>query len=144
MPKDSPSPPNGHRHSWKYVIVWLDSADNSFVGMAIPEDGNVSFRYGNSIPKSDDHPLLRYYSRPFGSSHRLGFTNTRGSLQPMFDWGSMGAGNQRALDGSDWGEATFPLADEVLCRELEKAWITWVPAGRRIKKWPTGNALKCF
>ncbi|KAG5980918.1 hypothetical protein E4U55_003475 [Claviceps digitariae] len=114
-PKDQTEIGGGHRHEWEAAVIWLDDIT---VEHATIQGGSVSMHGGwegttdtkNVMHFKDSHPLCKYYVdvAVFGT-HRMGWTNKVGGLQPAVFWDLLTEVEQSALQDTDWGNADFPL-----------------------------------
>ncbi|KAG6139076.1 hypothetical protein E4U35_007246 [Claviceps purpurea] len=114
-PKDETGVGGGHRYEWEGAVIWVNNPnvpDAKMVGGAVSAHhgwktttniaGDVSFYQG--------HPLCKYYvdTAVFGT-HRIGWTDKVGGLQPAVAWEQLPAPARNALLSTDWGHATFML-----------------------------------
>ncbi|CAG5161392.1 uncharacterized protein ALTATR162_LOCUS6019 [Alternaria atra] len=122
MPKDSPSPGLGHRHDWENIVVWLSaqSATATLRGVAISAHGDYQ---KVTRPNLDGtRPLIGYRSI-FPVNHQLISTSTKGGEQPVIAWDSMPAAAKRAIENTDFVDATPSFRDSNFESYLAEAFI---------------------
>lgn len=102
-PKDSPSTGLGHRHDWESIVVWLSSSSTSATLNGVAASGHGEYETTTTPNLSGTNPLIRYYN-VWPVNHQLGFTGTRGVMQPLISWDEMSSAARTALTNTDFGE----------------------------------------
>ena len=112
MPKDEPSNGLGHRYDWENIVVWLknpDTAAPALLGVAASAHGK--YHLDTSPALTGTSPLIQYRST-WPTNHRLDFTSTVGSQQPLIAWESLTAAAQQTLNTFDFHHANVPFTDD--------------------------------
>lgn len=112
MPKDEPNAFEaalgaGHRYDWENAVIVLstESTSATLVAMAASQHGNYTSCKGTACNEylSGSSPLLKYFSEDGVLDHSLGFTTTKGGMQPLIAWDSLPTVAQNAITDKDWG-----------------------------------------
>jgi hypothetical protein len=122
MPKDSPGPGLGHRHDWENIVVWLSAQSTTATirGVAISAHGDYQ---KVTKPNLDGtRPLIGYRSI-FPVNHQLISESSKGGQQPVIAWDSMPAAAKKAIENTDFGDATPSFRDSNFESYLNDAFI---------------------
>ncbi|KAG9193077.1 hypothetical protein G6011_03112 [Alternaria panax] len=122
MPKDSPGPGLGHRHDWENIVVWLSAQSTTATirGVAISAHGDYDKVTKPNL--SGTRPLIGYRSI-FPVNHQLISESTKGGEQPVIAWDSMPAAAKKAIENTDFRDATPSFRDSNFETYLDEAFI---------------------
>lgn len=125
-PKDHPIDGNvagGHRHDWESIVVWLDSptsATPQIIGAAA--SGHGDFKRTTTPQRSGNSVQVEYFTT-FPTNHELQFTDTVGRSYAIWDWDSMDATVQNALNQGDFGSANVPFKEANFLNNMNEAFV---------------------
>ncbi|KAG6001710.1 hypothetical protein E4U21_003888 [Claviceps maximensis] len=114
-PKDQDWVGRGHRYDWEGAVIWIDNplSENPVItGAAVSKHGGweKTTNVAKTVSFHEGHPLCKYWvDFDFVGTHRVGWTDKVGGLQPAVAWFELTDAARSALQDTNWGHADFML-----------------------------------
>jgi hypothetical protein len=133
--KDEASPGIGHRHDWECMVVWVAQGANTPSYLSASRHGGFSTHPIADVPMSGQR-VMAVYHKDGVSTHAFRFAkwgetaeNDTGAWhqENLLAWDNLAPGVRNVLNGSDWGDANFPLQDSKFNDTLNKAKPSGIP-----------------